>query len=168
MSKLAIEGADRDHVEVIGDGVDSVCLTGSLRRKLGFATIYKSWRNWTSWRRWSSCWWWGGKANSSNSMDLIHNPNAVCSFIQPTMKWFMNIQNQPFALRYVIVVQKRIILRYRFLFLFWDFLFIYFLFRVCAFCYMCFHMHVAYHDLTQLYWTRKRKYKSFWWTHLMN
>ncbi|XP_008218443.1 PREDICTED: uncharacterized protein LOC103318786 [Prunus mume] len=41
VSKVSIEGADKDHIEVIGDGVDSVCLTSLLRKKLGFATIVK-------------------------------------------------------------------------------------------------------------------------------
>ncbi|PRQ35006.1 hypothetical protein RchiOBHm_Chr5g0075331 [Rosa chinensis] len=30
-----------DHMEVIGNGVDSVCLTRALRKKLGFANIIK-------------------------------------------------------------------------------------------------------------------------------
>ncbi|CAL8998627.1 unnamed protein product [Prunus brigantina] len=41
VSKVSIEGADKDHIEVIGDGVDSVCLTSLLRKKFGFATIVK-------------------------------------------------------------------------------------------------------------------------------
>ncbi|BBH04443.1 Copper transport protein family [Prunus dulcis] len=40
VSKVSIE-ADKGHMEVIGDGVDSVCLTSLLRKKLGFATIVK-------------------------------------------------------------------------------------------------------------------------------
>ncbi|KAM1472706.1 hypothetical protein ACFX2I_028919 [Malus domestica] len=34
-SKVSIEGANKDLVEVIGDDVDSVCLTRSLRKKFG-------------------------------------------------------------------------------------------------------------------------------------
>ncbi|KAK9941131.1 hypothetical protein M0R45_017758 [Rubus argutus] len=41
VNKVSIQGVDRDHVEVIGDGVDSVCLTKALRKKLGSATIVK-------------------------------------------------------------------------------------------------------------------------------
>lgn len=41
VSKVSIEGADKDHIEVIGDGVDSVCLTRLLRKKLRSATIVK-------------------------------------------------------------------------------------------------------------------------------
>ncbi|KAI5321393.1 hypothetical protein L3X38_030464 [Prunus dulcis] len=41
VSKVSIEGADKDHIEVIGDGVDSVCLTRLLRKKLCSATIVK-------------------------------------------------------------------------------------------------------------------------------
>ncbi|XP_068311065.1 uncharacterized protein [Pyrus communis] len=42
VSKVSIEGANKDHVEVIGDDVDSVCLTRSLRKKLGCScTIIK-------------------------------------------------------------------------------------------------------------------------------
>ncbi|KAL6275377.1 hypothetical protein ACE6H2_018978 [Prunus campanulata] len=41
VSKVSIEGADKGHMEVIGDGVDSVCLTSLLRKKLGFAAIVK-------------------------------------------------------------------------------------------------------------------------------
>ncbi|KAM1055415.1 hypothetical protein ACFX13_029643 [Malus domestica] len=42
VSKVSIEGANKDHVEVIGDDVDSVCLTRSLRKKLGCScTIVK-------------------------------------------------------------------------------------------------------------------------------
>ncbi|ONH99351.1 hypothetical protein PRUPE_6G025900 [Prunus persica] len=41
VSKVSIEGADKDHIEVIGDGVDSVCLASLLRKKLGFAAIVK-------------------------------------------------------------------------------------------------------------------------------
>ncbi|RVW50107.1 Heavy metal-associated isoprenylated plant protein 47 [Vitis vinifera] len=36
---VAIEGAEKDRVVVIGDGVDSACLTLRLREKLGYATI---------------------------------------------------------------------------------------------------------------------------------
>ncbi|CAN6559104.1 unnamed protein product [Malus baccata var. baccata] len=39
VSKVSIEGTDKDHLEVRGDGVDSVRLTGLLRKKVGFATI---------------------------------------------------------------------------------------------------------------------------------
>nr|XP_011462196.1 PREDICTED: uncharacterized protein LOC105350895 [Fragaria vesca subsp. vesca] len=39
VNRVSIEGADRDHLEVIGNGVDSVCLTRALRKKLGFANI---------------------------------------------------------------------------------------------------------------------------------
>ncbi|XP_048425195.1 heavy metal-associated isoprenylated plant protein 47-like isoform X2 [Pyrus x bretschneideri] len=35
VSKVSIEGANKDHVAVIGDGVDSVCLMRSLRKKFG-------------------------------------------------------------------------------------------------------------------------------------
>lgn len=38
VSKVAIE-AEKGQVEVIGDGVDSTCLTMSLRKKLGHADI---------------------------------------------------------------------------------------------------------------------------------
>ncbi|CAB4281903.1 unnamed protein product [Prunus armeniaca] len=41
VSKVSIEGADKGHMEVIGDGVDSVCLSSLLRKKLGFAAIVK-------------------------------------------------------------------------------------------------------------------------------
>ncbi|ONH99454.1 hypothetical protein PRUPE_6G030400 [Prunus persica] len=40
VNKVSIE-VDKGHMEVIGDGVDSVCLTSLLRKKLGFATIVK-------------------------------------------------------------------------------------------------------------------------------
>ncbi|KAL6204170.1 hypothetical protein ACLB2K_021438 [Fragaria x ananassa] len=36
--RVSIEG---DYLEVIGNGVDSVCLTRALRKKLGFADIVK-------------------------------------------------------------------------------------------------------------------------------
>ena len=36
---MAIEGADKSQVVVKGDGVDAACLTRSLRKKLGHATI---------------------------------------------------------------------------------------------------------------------------------
>ncbi|XP_050246213.1 heavy metal-associated isoprenylated plant protein 47-like [Quercus robur] len=39
VTSVAIEGADKSLVVVIGDGVDSVSLTRSLRKKLGSATI---------------------------------------------------------------------------------------------------------------------------------
>uniref|UniRef100_A0A2N9GFH4 HMA domain-containing protein n=1 Tax=Fagus sylvatica TaxID=28930 RepID=A0A2N9GFH4_FAGSY len=39
VTSVAIEGADKSQVVVIGDGVDSACLTRSLRKKLGHATI---------------------------------------------------------------------------------------------------------------------------------
>ncbi|CAN6559110.1 unnamed protein product [Malus baccata var. baccata] len=35
VSKVSIEGENKDLVEVIGDDVDSVCLTRSLRKKFG-------------------------------------------------------------------------------------------------------------------------------------
>ncbi|KAB1199132.1 hypothetical protein CJ030_MR0G027300, partial [Morella rubra] len=35
VSSVALEGADRDQVVVIGDGVDAACLTTSLRKKVG-------------------------------------------------------------------------------------------------------------------------------------
>ncbi|CAN6559111.1 unnamed protein product [Malus baccata var. baccata] len=41
-AQVSIEGANKDLVEVIGDDVDSVCLTRSLRKKLGCScTIVK-------------------------------------------------------------------------------------------------------------------------------
>uniref|UniRef100_A0A7N2R456 HMA domain-containing protein n=2 Tax=Quercus lobata TaxID=97700 RepID=A0A7N2R456_QUELO len=39
VTSMAIEGDDRSLVVVIGDEVDSVCLTRSLRKKVGYATI---------------------------------------------------------------------------------------------------------------------------------
>lgn len=39
MTSVAIEGADKRQVVVIGEGVDSASLTRSLRKKLGYATI---------------------------------------------------------------------------------------------------------------------------------
>ena len=36
---MAIEGAEKDRVVVIGDGVDSASLTCCLRKKLGYATL---------------------------------------------------------------------------------------------------------------------------------
>ncbi|GMY30803.1 heavy metal-associated isoprenylated plant protein 47-like [Fagus crenata] len=39
VSSVAIEGADKSQVVVIGDEVDSASLTRSLRKKLGHATI---------------------------------------------------------------------------------------------------------------------------------
>ncbi|KAJ9672538.1 hypothetical protein PVL29_025947 [Vitis rotundifolia] len=36
---VAIEGAEKDRVVVIGDGVDSASLTHCLRKKLGYATL---------------------------------------------------------------------------------------------------------------------------------
>nr|XP_011461592.1 PREDICTED: uncharacterized protein LOC105350641 [Fragaria vesca subsp. vesca] len=41
VTKVSIQGEERDHVEVIGDGVDSVCLTRAMRKKLGSADIVK-------------------------------------------------------------------------------------------------------------------------------
>lgn len=38
MSKVSIE-VEKEHVEVIGDGVDAVDLAKSLKKKLGYATI---------------------------------------------------------------------------------------------------------------------------------
>ncbi|KAB1199129.1 hypothetical protein CJ030_MR0G027297 [Morella rubra] len=35
VSSVTLEGADRDQVVVVGDGVDAVCLTTSLRKKVG-------------------------------------------------------------------------------------------------------------------------------------
>ncbi|KAL6275332.1 hypothetical protein ACE6H2_018933 [Prunus campanulata] len=80
-SKVSIEGADKDHIEVIGDGVDSVCLTSLLRKKLGFATIVKV-------------------EEVKEAIKLIRKrksqplPQAVFNIVlQCTMNWFMNIQN---------------------------------------------------------------------------
>uniref|UniRef100_A0A2N9FQK4 HMA domain-containing protein n=2 Tax=Fagus sylvatica TaxID=28930 RepID=A0A2N9FQK4_FAGSY len=39
VTSVAIEGADKSQVVVKGDGVDAACLTRSLRKKLGHATI---------------------------------------------------------------------------------------------------------------------------------
>ncbi|XP_050370918.1 heavy metal-associated isoprenylated plant protein 47-like [Argentina anserina] len=39
VTKVSIQGEDRDHLEVIGDGVDAVCLTRAMRKKLGSADI---------------------------------------------------------------------------------------------------------------------------------
>lgn len=39
MSSTAITGNDKDRLEVVGDGIDSVCLVRCLRRKLGHAEI---------------------------------------------------------------------------------------------------------------------------------
>nr|XP_023912508.1 heavy metal-associated isoprenylated plant protein 47-like [Quercus suber] len=39
VTSVAIEGADKSQVVVIGEGVDSASLTRSLRKKLGYATI---------------------------------------------------------------------------------------------------------------------------------
>ena len=39
VTSVAIAGADKSQVVVIGDGVDSASLTRSLRKKLGHATI---------------------------------------------------------------------------------------------------------------------------------
>ncbi|KAM4099781.1 hypothetical protein ACB094_05G017800 [Castanea mollissima] len=39
VTSMAIEGDDKSLVVVIGDEVDSVCLTRSLRKKVGYATI---------------------------------------------------------------------------------------------------------------------------------
>ena len=38
---MSVQGVERDHVEVIGDGVDSVCLVRAMRKKLGSADIVK-------------------------------------------------------------------------------------------------------------------------------
>ena len=39
MTSVALEEPDKSKVVVIGEGVDSVSLTRSLRKKLGYATI---------------------------------------------------------------------------------------------------------------------------------
>ncbi|GLT32298.1 hypothetical protein SLA2020_260870 [Shorea laevis] len=39
VNSIAIQGADKDELVVIGDGIDSATLTCTLRKKLGFATI---------------------------------------------------------------------------------------------------------------------------------
>jgi hypothetical protein len=36
---VGITGGDKDKLEVVGDGVDTVCLVSCLRRKLGHADI---------------------------------------------------------------------------------------------------------------------------------
>ncbi|PRQ44902.1 putative heavy metal-associated domain, HMA [Rosa chinensis] len=41
VNKVSIQGEHRDHVEVIGDGFDSVCLTRALRKRLGSANLVK-------------------------------------------------------------------------------------------------------------------------------
>jgi len=38
---MGVTGAGRDQLEVVGDGVDTVCLVKCLRRKLGHADILK-------------------------------------------------------------------------------------------------------------------------------
>ena len=38
---MGVTGAGRDQLEVVGDGVDTVCLVKCLRRKLGQADILK-------------------------------------------------------------------------------------------------------------------------------
>ncbi|PON52914.1 Heavy metal-associated domain containing protein [Parasponia andersonii] len=39
VSSVQIEGENKDHVVVVGDEVDSVSLTRSLRKKVGYATL---------------------------------------------------------------------------------------------------------------------------------
>ena len=39
MISIQISGEDKDQVEVVGDKIDSVCLTRSLRKKVGYATL---------------------------------------------------------------------------------------------------------------------------------
>ena len=39
VNSVKIEGEDKDRVVVTGDGVDPVCLTSSLRKKVGSATL---------------------------------------------------------------------------------------------------------------------------------
>lgn len=39
MISVAIEGAEKDKVVVVGDGVDSAALTECLRKKVGYATL---------------------------------------------------------------------------------------------------------------------------------
>ncbi|XP_054819065.1 disease resistance protein Pik-1-like, partial [Prosopis cineraria] len=39
VNSVALEGADRDRVVVVGEDVDSVCLAKDLRKKFGHATI---------------------------------------------------------------------------------------------------------------------------------
>ncbi|KAL5215721.1 hypothetical protein ABZP36_007122 [Zizania latifolia] len=39
VSSVAVTGDDKDRLEVIGDGVDSVCLVRCLRKKIGHACI---------------------------------------------------------------------------------------------------------------------------------
>ncbi|CAN6696480.1 unnamed protein product [Malus baccata var. baccata] len=73
VSKVSIEGANKDLVEVIGDDVDSVCLTRSLRKKLGCScTIVKV-------------------------EEVKPAVKTEENFVQCTVNWFMNIQNQPLA-----------------------------------------------------------------------
>ncbi|GMN22039.1 hypothetical protein TIFTF001_045597 [Ficus carica] len=39
VSSVQISGEDKDQVEVVGDKIDSVSLTRSLRKKVGYATL---------------------------------------------------------------------------------------------------------------------------------
>ncbi|KAL5565564.1 hypothetical protein UlMin_028728 [Ulmus minor] len=39
VNSVKIEGEDKDRVVVTGDGVDPVCLTSSLRKKVGSSTL---------------------------------------------------------------------------------------------------------------------------------
>ncbi|KAL0000410.1 hypothetical protein SO802_014191 [Lithocarpus litseifolius] len=39
---VAVEGSDKDHLVVIGEGVDSANLTGSLRKKLSYGAAILS------------------------------------------------------------------------------------------------------------------------------
>ncbi|XP_068337391.1 heavy metal-associated isoprenylated plant protein 47-like [Pyrus communis] len=39
VSKVSLEGENKDHLEVTGDGFDGVCLAKSLKKKLGFTTV---------------------------------------------------------------------------------------------------------------------------------
>ena len=39
---VAVEGSDKDHLVVIGEGVDSASLTGSLRKKLSYGAAILS------------------------------------------------------------------------------------------------------------------------------
>ncbi|KAF7002180.1 hypothetical protein CFC21_017693 [Triticum aestivum] len=41
VTSMGITGDARDQLEVVGDGVDSVCLVSCLRKKLGHAQIIK-------------------------------------------------------------------------------------------------------------------------------
>ncbi|XP_065632307.1 heavy metal-associated isoprenylated plant protein 47-like [Quercus suber] len=42
VSSVAVEGSDKDHLVVIGEGVDSANLTGSLRKKLSYGAAILS------------------------------------------------------------------------------------------------------------------------------